>query len=281
MVAVRDLESASDHYARLLGRDPSLRAASPSGTQNVMFRLANTTLSLMSIGEPTGPVGGAIGSWLERRGDGLFALVFETDDVAGMAGVLRARGLDARDPVDGDQQDPATGVSRRWRQIVLPPSSTRGTALVVNEDLTPAPGVPLAPLGVAENEAVSGLDHVVVGTSDAEAARRLYQEGLGLRLALDRRFDERGIRILFFRVGGVTIELVARLETTPSGDEPDRLQGLAFQVPDVPIVRERLLRQGFDVSEHRAGFKPGTRVCSVRSDTHGVATLLIGPDTLA
>ena len=38
-----------------------------------------------------------------------------------------------------------------------------------------------------------------------------------------------------------------------------------------------LAKQGFDVSEVRAGRKPGTRVFTVRSETHGVATLCLEP----
>ena len=67
------------------------------------------------------------------------------------------------------------------------------------------------------------------------------------------------------------------IQVARAGD-PDRFGGLAWRVPDLKAARERLVKDGFDVSEHRAGFKPGTQVCTVRSDVHGVPTLLIGPD---
>ena len=35
------------------------------------------------------------------------------------------------------------------------------------------------------------------------------------------------------------------------------------------------------MTDMRAGNKPGTRVCSVRAGTHGVPTLVIGPDSSA
>jgi len=40
-----------------------------------------------------------------------------------------------------------------------------------------------------------------------------------------------------------------------------------------------VVSSGFEVSEVRVGNKPGTLVCTVRSGTHGVPTLLIGPDS--
>jgi hypothetical protein len=50
------------------------------------------------------------------------------------------------------------------------------------------------------------VDHVVLRTADPDAALALYGSGLGIRLALDQAFD--GIRMLFFRTGGVTLECV-------------------------------------------------------------------------
>jgi len=112
---------------------------------------------------------------------------------------------------------------------------------------------------------------------------------LGLRLALDRTFEERGMRLLFFRTGGVTVECAAPLVSNEStaligGAEraelarSDRFWGVSYRVANIEAARERVAHQGFDVSEIRKGNKPGTRVCTVRSETHGVATLLLGPE---
>jgi catechol 2,3-dioxygenase-like lactoylglutathione lyase family enzyme len=130
------------------------------------------------------------------------------------------------------------------------------------------------------------LDHVVISTGDLDAARALYGEELGLRLALDRPFPKRGIQILFFRLAGVTVEVVGALADAerPEGGqssfpaETDRFGGLAWRVDDVRAARARLEKEGFDVSQDRAGHKAGTRVFTVRSSTHGVPTLVIGQD---
>lgn len=126
--------------------------------------------------------------------------------------------------------------------------------------------------------AVRALDHVVIRTGDAESARRLYRDALGLRLALDRSFPDWGVRLLFFRLGGLTVELAASLREAPDPAGADRLWGLSWRVDDVAAARERLARAGRDVSELRAGRKPGTRVFSVRDGTCGVPTLFIGPE---
>ena len=160
---------------------------------------------------------------------------------------------------------------------MLPAQSTRGLTLFAIEHDSPDANLPLAePTGSAA-AAVRALDHVVVSSGDIEASRALYGDLLGLRLALDRRFEARGLRILFFRIGGVTVEVAGPLEPPADAPPTDRFGGLAYRVGDVDAARSRLLAGDFDVSEVRAGAKPGTRVCTVRRETHGVPTLLIEP----
>jgi catechol 2,3-dioxygenase-like lactoylglutathione lyase family enzyme len=151
---------------------------------------------------------------------------------------------------------------------------TRGISI---ELLASAPAVAAAPGSLAGAER---LDHAVVLTSDHDAALRLYGERLGLRLALDRSFPERGVRLLFFRLAGVTIEIGGPIESLEgaASDTQDRFGGLAWRGSDVVAWRERLLAEGFAVSEHRRGHKAGTRVCTVQDRTGGVPTLLIAPD---
>ena len=122
------------------------------------------------------------------------------------------------------------------------------------------------------------IDHVVVQTIDAERAIALWRDRLGVRLALDRAFPERGLRLLFFRTGGMTLEF-ATPHPAPAGvDEPDRLHGVSYRVTDLQARRARLLDAGIDVSPIRRGMRPGTSVVTVRSGTAGVPTLLLQVD---
>jgi catechol 2,3-dioxygenase-like lactoylglutathione lyase family enzyme len=145
------------------------------------------------------------------------------------------------------------------------------------EHQSPPEMLPLgSPLG-APDAGVSGIDHVVVRTEAPEQVIRFYGEQLGLRLALDRTFPDWGVRLLFFRIGGITIEMAAPAEAVPAPAAEDTFWGLSWRVPDVAAARTRLVEADFDVSEPRVGRKPGTQVCTVRGPTHGVATLLLQP----
>lgn len=277
ILAVADLDAAARSTARLLGRSPSWRGEHPgAGTANALFRLENTYLELLApAGE--GPTGGALRRWLDARGEGPLGLAFGTDDAAACRAELAARGLEPGPVEKGMGRDVESGAFREWLRVPLPPARTRGVVLFAIEQLSPAGILPLVPAAGDEAAAVFALDHAVVRSSDAAAARALYGERLGLRLALDREFPQWGAQLLFFRVGGVTVEIAAELGAAPGPDAGDRLWGLSWRVRDADAARARLVAAGFDVSEVRPGRRPGTRVLSVRDGTCGVPTLVLEP----
>ena len=275
ILAVRDLAAATKQYARLLGRSPSWRGEHPgSGTSNTLFRLDNTYVELLAATGP-GPVGAGVAAWLAARGEGPLGLAFGTRDADACQRFFAQRGL-APDPVEkGMGRDEPSGAFRTWRRVPLPGTATRGVLLFAIEHTSPdeilTPSPPLA----APEACVHALDHAVVKTPDADAARRLYEQGLGLRVSLDRRFPEWGMRLLFLRLGEATLELAAPLDPDGSPPERDALWGLSFRVPNAEAARSRLAETGFDVSALRPGRRPGTRVFSVRDGTCGVATLML------
>jgi catechol 2,3-dioxygenase-like lactoylglutathione lyase family enzyme len=275
VIATRDLSAAEEQTTALLGRPPTWRGEHPgAGTANRLYRLANTTLELLAP-EGDGALGERIAAALDARGDGMLALAFACDDAAEFAASLRARGVAAEDPREGDGRDPATGATRHWRTVNVPPNASRGLPVFAIERPAGEDPAPVDPAGADPAALPLSIDHVVVISADLDASRSFYRDLLGLRLALDRTFEARGARILFFRVGGVTVEIGGKI----GGGEPggDRFGGIAYRVEDADAARARLIAVGFDVSEVRAGAKSGTRVCTVRGEPCGVPTLLVEP----
>jgi catechol 2,3-dioxygenase-like lactoylglutathione lyase family enzyme len=280
VLAVRDLDEAARTYTRLLGRAPGWRGEHPAlGTRNALFRLENTSVDLLA------PAAGT-GAWLRARldaaGEGPLALAFETPDAEAFAREAAARELRPGPVQRGLGRDVESGAIREWRSVLLAPEATRGLPIFAIER-SPPDLVPISPPLADARACVDAVDHVVVRTRDAEAARALYGERLGLRLALDREFPEWGVRLLFFRVGGLTLEVAAALGGEGSaGDaatgvaaERDHFWGISWRVGDASAARARLAAEGFDVSELRRGRRPGTRVFSLRGPSHGVATLVL------
>jgi hypothetical protein len=79
---------------------------------------------------------------------------------------------------------------------------------------------------------------------------------------------------MFFRCGDLIVEIVHRPDKDADAAH-DKLWGLSWRVADIDATRARLVEAGIDVSDVRAGRKPGTRVLTVRSGTCGIPTLLV------
>ena len=276
VLGVRDLADATRRYATLFGRRPSWRGEHPGqGTANTLFKLHNTYLELLAP-EGDGPLGRLLQQRLATHGEGAIGLAFDTRDIEAAHRELAERGLEPPPITAGLGRDADSGLIRRWRTVMLPLERTRGVLVIAIEHGTPDLLPDAAVVGAAE-AVVSGIDHAVVQTADAEAAIALYRDGLGLRLALDRSFPDWGMRLVFLRVATITIEIAQPLDESTLPRDTDRLWGLSWRVPNADAARARLTEAGFDVSEVRAGRKPGTRVVSVKDGTCGVPTLLIEP----
>lgn len=118
------------------------------------------------------------------------------------------------------------------------------------------------------------VDHVVLRTADAEDCVRLFRDSLGIRLALDQTVPDWGGRMLFFRTGGLTLEVIESQDKKPSRDY---FWGIAYQCPDIDQTTSELKARGVSLSSVRAGRKPGTRVATPRDCVLDIPTLIIEP----
>ena len=276
LIGVRDLDAATEAYSKLLGLETSWRGTHrEGGTANSLYRLDNTYVELLAP-SGSGPEGELLTAWLGERDAGLLGLAFGTPDAAECRNRLESGGLEPEAVLPGKGIDAPSGTERSWRRVPLPLARTRGVLLFAIEHCSPHELLPRAVPAESMDAVVTALDHTVVRTADAEGASRLYGEALGLRLALDRSFPDWGMRLLFFRVGGVTVEVAAALEPDPGADPAtDLLWGLSYRVPDADAAHARLLAAGLEATDVRTGRKPGTRVLTVNTGTLGIPTLFL------
>lgn len=120
------------------------------------------------------------------------------------------------------------------------------------------------------------VDHVVLRTRDAGACIELFTQRLGVRLALDKTVPQWGGRMLFFRSGKMTLEVIESGDDAP---ERDFFWGIAYQCPDIASLAATLAGRGVTLSDIRDGRKPGTRVATLKSHDLGIPTLLIEQTT--
>ena len=196
---------------------------------------------------------GTVGLAFAEGTPGLQSIAFATDDVGKAATLLERR---------------AVAATREGDTVAL---SGHGVAIRLAAKGSDAPSA------FTDDEAacVSTLDHVVVRTANPERAVAFYGGRLGLDLRLDRANEKWGARQLFFRCGDVVVEIVHELKKGVS-EAPDQLWGLAWRVPDIGKAQARLKAAGLDVNTPRHGRRPGSHVFSVKDNTCGVPTLVIG-----
>lgn len=118
------------------------------------------------------------------------------------------------------------------------------------------------------------VDHLVLHTLDADRCIQLFSEHLGIRLALDKTVPEWGGRMLFFRAGKLTLEVI---ESTRGKIAADSFWGVAYQCPDIEEASRQLAGRGVELSAIREGRKVGTRVATIKSHCLGIPSLLIEP----
>ena len=254
VVLVSDLAAGELAYQTLFARAPAWRN-SGDGAQRVLFTLDNMTLELMAP-DGDGATADKIRAVIAVQGEGLASICFRTGDIAKMHRRLDRLALKPEPVAEGESRDVATDATRGVRLFFLELAKER-------------------PLSVRSAVAsITALDHVVIATAEPERAAALYGARLGLDMALDRSHPDWG-RLMFFRCGDLIVEVVQRPKDATVDQAHDRLWGLSWRVADIDATRARLLAAGIDVSEVRAGRKPGTRVMSVRGGTCGIHTLLL------
>jgi len=285
LIAVRDLDAAARDYETLIGRPASLRSHHPDhGTANALFYLDNTYIELISP-RSDGPFADKLRAHLDSHGDGLLGLALGTDDADALAAEWQKAGLKATAPQAG-RGDTPDGRTRHWRNVYVPEEATLGLLMFAIEHVScaaagPEAGPDAAAGLVGSPATLHAVDHVVINTPDGNQAIALLRDAMGIRLALDRDAPQWGARMLFFRLGGITLEVIQRYgegtAPAPPADAPARYWGIAFRAVDVAAAQARLAAAGVDVSQVRTGRKPGTVVATVRDTSCGVPTLIIGP----
>ncbi len=267
VVLVGDIAAGASTYQTLVGQKPSWQS-SGDGAERVLFTLDNMSLELMS---PHGSSVAAerIRAVLAAQGEGLASICFRTGDIAKMHRRLERLMMKPEPVAEVESRDAVSSATLSWKRTRAATEATRGVRLFFLELARDRPRS--NPIAAAP---ITALDHVVVATADAERAAALYGARLGLDMALDRSHPDWG-RLMFFRCGDLIVEVVHRPGKDTEGN--DKLWGMSWRVADADATRARLLGAGIDVSEVRAGRKPGTRVLSVRNGTCGVPTLLVEP----
>jgi catechol 2,3-dioxygenase-like lactoylglutathione lyase family enzyme len=266
-VLVHDIDTGVATYREVLASEPALRTIT-DGVDSAFFILDNATLRVTApSGE--GELATRIRDALAKHGEGLWRLEFKVDDIEKSCRRLRRISLQPDEIAAVTCGDPAGGTTISWKRSSLPIEQSYGVPISFSSSLSETPRS-----RATTTAAVRRMDLVVVTTDEPERAMALYGARLGLDLIFDRTDAGSKGRLMQFACGDMLIEVVHRPAENGAG-KADRLWGIAWSVDDADAARERLLRAGRNVSDVKAGAKPGTRVFTLRDGTCNVPTLFV------
>lgn len=182
-LVVRRLEDGLAFWQDALGLQVSKQATvADQGVKAALLPIGRSEIELL---EPIDPAGG-VAKFLEKRGEGLHHVCFETPDVAGELERARGAGFPLID------ETPRAGLAGTI--CFLHPKGTRG---VLVEFATPPPGD--AHHASAGRGALAGLalGEVTARSRDTGAAATLFVDKLGLERAGADAVTVAGVRLRF------------------------------------------------------------------------------------
>jgi methylmalonyl-CoA epimerase len=254
-IVVRSLEAAYPFWRDTLALHVSKTAVVPD--QGVSAALLPCGESEIELLEPVNPNGG-VARFLEKRGEGLHHICFQTDDVGRALAEAGARGLPLID------RTPRKGLAGRIG--FLHPKASHGTLV---EYATPFPEDP-----PAESHPPGGpfrrLHTAAIAVKEVDAATRTFGANFDLGCAHRAEDEERGARVAFLPIGRSVIALMA-----PAGPRPAAL--VAWRLSE---GGEGLFLIGLEVDDFTRAVKrlenAGLRVSRTRS-AEGIDVGLVGP----
>jgi methylmalonyl-CoA epimerase len=259
-IVVRSLEEGCRFYRDILGLPLHKEATiEEQGVKAALLTLGDCEIELL---EPIDPQGG-VGRFLERRGEGLHHICFETDDIEGELAGLKERGVELID------QQPRRGLAGLI--CFLHPRAHRGVLVELAQPVEPGGHV----------ARLRRLDHVVVAVRELEEAAQAWEHSLGLKV--QRVFQPAGsnLRLASLPAGNAFVELAQPL--TPDhrlaafmDERGEGLFSLCIEVDDLEAAVAELRGQGVQVSDPEPGVWEGTRLARISPESaHGVAIQLL------
>lgn len=202
-IAVHDFDAAVATFRDVFGMpvvDHSHRTVSALGAHvGMCVPEGGSNIELMAPSDPAAPLSQALQRFLDRRGEGPYALMLEAPDPDAEAVGLVERGLDVLPLMPG-----AGGRD-------VHPRSTHGVLVRVY----PVDSAPPGDDRRSRPPGLSGVVRVVVATDDAELAATAWGRGFGLDVGPVVDDEERGVRSVECRPPqGGSIELVSTLDVT-------------------------------------------------------------------
>lgn len=239
-IAVRGLDQSLGMYRDILGLPVGKRAAvADQGVHAALLPMADGEIELL---EPADPAGG-VARFLERRGEGLHHLCFETPDVAAALTQAKTAGLPLID------QAPRPGLAGMI--AFLHPKGNHGVLIEMAQPVAPS-SHPVSAAGIQADSVCT----VYLATRDLAAAAATYARNFQGTISPVQDAAHFGARRITVSIGTGRVTLLSPAEAaSPVGtflaDRGEGLYGVCLGVRDFARALRRLANAGIPVQTRR------------------------------
>lgn len=246
-VAVKDMDRALKLYSGVFGL-PVVHTMvfERWGARDVTLSLGNDYFQLIESIDPKG----AVGRFLGHRGEGVYEVALEVDDIQGVERQLKAGGLEVR-----------PGVQANVR--FAGPRDTHGVVFELLEN-EPLPVVPA-------NSVFTRIHHIGMAVKDIDKALKVYTGAFGFPLSHTITFEKWGAHDFMLTLGAQYWELIESLgPERPVGrflaNRGEGVYVVSLQVADILEAERRAKADGLTITP---GVQPNIRFLHP-TQTHGL-----------
>ncbi len=270
-LVVRGLDEALGFYRDVLGLPVGKRATvADQGVHAALLPMRDGEIELL---EPADRAGG-VSRFLERRGEGLHHLCFETPDIASALTQAKTAGLPL---IDQAARPGLAGMI-----AFLHPKANRGVLVELAQPLTPPTHPEPVPTGIG----AVGIGTVHVAVKDLAAAAQTFARNFEARAGRVQDATRLGARGIVVSIGTSRVMLLSSSDTASPvarflADRGEGLFGVCISVKDFRGALRCLKDAGLSV-EVRGMDTPEPLACLESIQVHGVNLFLSqGPPSSA
>jgi len=267
MILSKNLEEDSINISSFLGFKETSNLNIPElGFKSSVFELLNSEVHLLSnIADAKNVYENSFD--YKHKNESIFAICLGSNDFLNDYKKFSELGLNPSKINSGFHED-RDKVKHEIRFFSFPINKTCGLRILISE----ASEIQIRDFG---EDVITKINQVVVYASEMESLKELFESKLGVRLALDQEFDfgQGKNRMMFFKIGGVTIEIVEDTKINKNS-----YSGIGWHCDSISLNHKRFSERGFSISPIRKGRKEGTLVSTIKDAPLSVPTIIIGSD---
>ena len=264
-LVTKNLEETSRKFSIFFGRKSNFTGQSKNlGIDIISFGLNKTNICLISP-KSSGIWSKTINNFLKNKGEGIFGINFSSDNLESDYDNFVKNKLKLSDKISGYFEGNNKSQIKFSFFNILDNNIKNLNILISNE-------IDFQNNKVYSKNNVSKVNQLVIQTDDPESIKGIFDGKLRIRLALDKTFKEWAGRMLFFRLGGVTLEVVEGKDIKQNS----QYYGIGWHADNYNNCYNALLKDGFSFSEIRKGRKKGTLVSTLKKPILNIPTILIG-----